>query len=62
MLSNKLVVSGYSDGELVVKLTYNYLLTLKEIEEICEVIREPLNSMGASLTFNIAITDENDGW
>lgn len=61
-MSNKLVVSGYSDGELVVKLTYNYLLTLKEIEEICEVIREPLNSMGASLTFNIAITDENDGW
>jgi len=59
MLSNKLVITGYSDGVSLVELEYNSVLTLDQINEICEVLRKPLNEMGERVTFNIIITDDN---
>ena len=48
MLSNKLVVTGYSDGVSLVELEYNAVLTLEQVNEI-----------GERVTFNIIITDDN---
>ena len=59
MLSNKLVVTGYSDGVALVELTYNAMLSLDQVNEICEVLRKPINEIGERVTFNITMTDDN---
>jgi hypothetical protein len=59
MVSNKLVVSGYNDGVLLIELTYNGLLDFEQIDKICETLRQPLNDMGERVTFNISIVDQN---
>ena len=59
MLSNKLVVTGYSDGVALVELTYNAMLSLDQVNEICEVLRKPINELGERVTFNITMTDDN---
>ena len=59
MLSNKLVVTGYSDGVSLVELEYNAVLTLEQVNEICEVLRKPINEIGERVTFNIIMTDDN---
>ena len=59
MVSNKLVVSGYNDGVLLIELTYNGLLDFEQIDKICETLRQPLNEMGERVTFNISIIDDN---
>ena len=55
MVSNKLVVSGFNDGVLLIELTYNGLLAFDQIDKICETLRQPLNDMGERVTFNITI-------
>lgn len=59
MVSNKLVVSGYSDGVLLIELTYNGVLAFDQIDKICETLRQPLNDIGERVTFNISILDDN---
>ena len=59
MLSTKLVVTGHSDGVSLVELEYNAVLTLEQVNEICEVLRKPINELGERVTFNIIITDDN---
>ena len=59
MISNKLVVSGYNDGVLLIELTYNGLLAFDQIDKICETLRQPLNDLGERVTFNITILDDN---
>ena len=59
MLSYKLVVTGHSDGVALVELTYNAMLSLDQVNEICEVLRKPINELGERVTFNITMTDDN---
>jgi hypothetical protein len=59
MVSNKLVVSGYNEGVLLIELTYNGLLAFDQIDKICETLRQPLNDMGEHVAFNISIVDQN---
>lgn len=59
MLSNKLVVTGSHDGVKLVELTYHGALTFDQVDEICEVLRKPLNEMGERATFTITIIDDN---
>jgi len=59
MLSNKLVVTGSHDGVKLVELTYHGALTFDQVDEICEVLRKPLNEMGERAMFTITIIDDN---
>ena len=59
MLSNKLVVTGSHDGVKLVELIYHGALTFDQVDEICEVLRKPLNEMGERAMFTITIIDDN---